>query len=78
MIKVIILFILGFVCLIEGGRIFVDNSVKIAHTFRVPEFKSQVFFYNIVDVYPELEERIAYKDIKKVKENENLSKLSKL
>lgn len=48
MIVPVLLFLLGFACLIKGGDWFVDGAVGIAHRFHLPELLIGANLFNII------------------------------
>lgn len=54
MIKVILLFILGLICLIKGGDYFVDGATGIAHRFKMPEILIGATIVSIGTTLPEV------------------------
>ena len=54
MIIPVLLFIVGFACLIKGGDWFVDGAVGIAHRFNMPEILVGATVVSIGTTLPEV------------------------
>ena len=54
MLKAVILFLLGFVCLIKGGDWFVDGATSLAHRFHMPEILIGATVVSIGTTIPEV------------------------
>ena len=54
MVKAVILFLIGFVCLIKGGDWFVDGATSLAHRFHMPEILIGATVVSIGTTIPEV------------------------
>ncbi len=54
LVKAILLFLLGFVCLVKGGDWFVDGATGIAHRFHLPEILIGATVVSIGTTIPEV------------------------